>query len=445
MKPIKHMTLAAILSLLMAAAAMPQTVKFTEHKLKNGLRVILSEDHAAPTYSIAVTYDVGSRNERDGRTGFAHLFEHMMFQGSQNVGKGEHFVLIENNGGGMNGSTSNDRTEYHETLPANQIDLGLFLEADRMKSLVINQANLTNQIETVKEEKRQTHENQPYGRTFDTLFETAYDNFNYKHSVIGSMEDLSAATVKDVADFFKTYYAPNNAVLALVGDFKTSEVLAKIEKYFGDIPAQPAPKPPEMSEPVQKGERRKTLDDPLAQLTRIDIGYKIPAGNTPDFYALYVLGEILSTGQSSRFYRQLVKETQTAVQVGVGPDERRGPGLFIVDVVLTPGKDPAEVEKLIYAELERIKKDGVTDPELQKVRMEVKRGKVEQLEGTLYRAMALSSNAVYYNDANVINTGNDKLMSVTKEQIQRAARAYLTDTGRTVLITAPKPQAGGNK
>src|SRR5690242_19342023 len=214
MKPTKRLFAIALTFLLILPSAFGQAVKFTDHKLKNGLRIILSEDHSAPTYSISVTYNVGSRDERPGRTGFAHLFEHMMFQGSQNVGKGEHFVLIENNGGGMNGSTSSDRTEYHETLPANQLDLALFLEADRMKSLAINQANLDNQRETVKEEKRQSHDNQPYGQTFDTLFETAYDAFGYKHSTIGSMEDLNAANVKDVADFFKTYYAPNNAVLA---------------------------------------------------------------------------------------------------------------------------------------------------------------------------------------------------------------------------------------
>jgi zinc protease len=442
-KLIKYISLTALLSLLILPAANGQTVKFTEHKLKNGLRVILSEDHSAPTYSISVTYNAGSRDERDGRTGFAHLFEHMMFQGSENVGKGEHFVLIENNGGGMNGSTSSDRTEYHETLPANQLDLGLFLEADRMKSLVINQANLDNQRETVKEERRQRRDNQPYGQTFDTFFETAYDNFAYKHSTIGSMEDLNAATVKDVAEFFKTYYAPNNAVLVLVGDFKSADALAKVEKYFGGIPSQPAPPVPDMSESQQASERRKTLEDPLAQLVRIDIGWKIPPGNTPDFYAMYQLGEIISTGQSSRLYRKLVKDKQVAVQVGAGPDERRGPGLFIIDIVVTPGKDPAEVEKLIYEELEHIKNEGVTDTELQKVRMQVKRAKVEQLEGTLYRAQALGSNAVYYNDPNVINTGNDKLMDVSKDQIQKAARTYLTESNRTVLITIPKPKTGG--
>jgi len=429
--------------LLLVSSAMAQSVKFTEHKLKNGLRVILSEDHSAPTYSISVVYNAGSRDEHAGRTGFAHLFEHMMFQGSENVGKGEHFVLIENNGGGMNGSTNSDRTEYHETLPANQIDLGLYLEADRMRSLVINQANLDNQRETVKEERRQRYDNQPYGQTFDTLFETAYDSFPYKHSTIGSMDDLNAASVKDVSEFFKTYYAPNNAVLTLVGDFKSSEVLAKIEKYFANIPAQVPPPSPDMTEPKQTAERRKTVEDPLAQIPRIDMAWKIPQGNTPDWYALYVLGEILSTGQSSRFYQTLVREKQVALQEGAGPFERRGPSLFIVDLLVAPGKDLKEVEKLVYDELDRVKDQLVTDSELQKIKMEVKRGKVEQLEGTLYRAQALGENAIFYNDPNVINTGNDRLLSVTKEQIQKVARTYLTDTNRTVLITMPKPRTGG--
>src|SRR6266700_2639895 len=395
MKTTEHILVAAMMVLAPAFSVAAQTVKFTAPKLKNGLRVILSEDHAAPTYSIAVTYNVGSRDERDGRTGFAHLFEHMMFQGSQNVGKGEHFVLIENNGGGMNGSTSSDRTEYHETLPANQIDLGLFLESDRMKSLAINQANLDNQRETVKEEKRQTHDNQPYGQTFDTLFETAYDSFAYKHSTIGSMEDLNAATVKDVAEFFKTYYAPNNAVLTMAGDFKSDEALSKIEKYFGNVPSQPPPPAPDMTEPKQTAERRKTLDDPLAQLTRIDIAYKIPPGNTPDWYALAVLGDVLSTGQSSRLYQKLVREKQVALQANAGAMERRGPSLFIATLMVTPGKDPAEVEKLFYEEVERVKSETVTDAEMEKVRMSVRRGDVEQLQGTLYRAQALGENAVF--------------------------------------------------
>ncbi len=445
MKTIKHITTVLLIALFAAATASAQAVKFTEHKLKNGLRIILSEDHSAPTYSISVVYNAGSRDEREGRTGFAHLFEHMMFQGSENVGKGEHFIIIENNGGGMNGSTSFDRTEYHETLPANQIDLGLFLESDRMRSLVVNQANLDNQRETVKEEKRQTHDNQPYGQTWDTLFEYAYDNFSNKHSIIGSMDDLNAAALKDVTDFFKTYYAPNNAVLTLVGDFKSADVLARIEKYFGNIPAQSAPPAPNVAEPKQNGERRKTLEDPLAQIPRVSMAWRIPAGNTPDWYAMYVLGEILSTGQSSRFYQKLVREKQVAVEEGAGPFERPGPTVFVVDLLVAPGKDPKEAEKLVYEELEKVKNEFVTDNELQKIRMEVKRGKVEQLLGSLYRAEALGENVVYYNDPNVINTGNDKMMAVTKEQIQKAARTYLTEANRTVVTTVPKPPAGGGK
>ncbi|HSC43646.1 MAG TPA: pitrilysin family protein, partial [Candidatus Binatia bacterium] len=212
-------------------------VDFKEFRLKNGLRVLLAEDHSAPTYSICVTYNVGSRDERPGRTGFAHLFEHMLFQGSENVGKGEHFILVQNNGGSANGTTNIDRTNYFETLPANQLELGIFLEADRMRAPAITQANFNNQRLTVQEERRQSYDNRPYGKTYEAVIGLAYDNFGYKHSTIGSMEDLNAATIGDAEAFFKTYYAPNNAVLALVGDFKTDAALALIKKYFEKIPA----------------------------------------------------------------------------------------------------------------------------------------------------------------------------------------------------------------
>src|SRR5271167_1256555 len=212
----------------MAEARSATKIPIEQYTLKNGLRVVLSEDHSAPVYAISVTYNVGSRNERPGRTGFAHLFEHMMFQGSENVGKGEHFILIENNGGGMNGTTNTDRTNYFETLPANQLDLGLFLEADRMKSLAVTRANLDNQRNAVEEERRLRVDNQPYGKTSEVISDTAYDNFGYKHSTIGSMADLNAASLEELQNFFRIYYAPNNAVLALVGDFKKEEALAKI-------------------------------------------------------------------------------------------------------------------------------------------------------------------------------------------------------------------------
>src|SRR5919199_2724000 len=229
------------LAVLSAQAQGPRNVRvdFKETTLKNGLRVITVEDHSAPVIAVSVTYNVGSRDERQGRTGFAHLFEHMMFKGSENVGSGEHFYLIFNNGGTMNGTTNEDRTNYFEALPANQLDLALFLEADRMRSLAITKANLDNQRNAVQEERRLGIDNQPYGESGEVMQQTLYDNFAYKHTTIGSMEDLNAATVDDVAAFFKMYYAPNNAVLTVVGDFKTADALAKIRNDFESIPRQP--------------------------------------------------------------------------------------------------------------------------------------------------------------------------------------------------------------
>src|SRR5215217_612579 len=232
------------LAVLSAQAQGPRNVRvdFKETTLKNGLRVITVEDHSAPVVAISITYNVGSRNERKGRTGFAHLFEHMMFKGSENIGSGEHFLLVFNNGGTMNGTTNEDRTNYFEALPANQLDLAIFLEADRMKSLAITKDNLDNQRNAVQEERRLGVDNQAYGKTGEVLQELVYDNFAYKHSVIGSMDDLNAATVDDVAAFFKMYYAPNNAVLVLVGDVDTKKTMALVEKYFGVINPQPQPK-----------------------------------------------------------------------------------------------------------------------------------------------------------------------------------------------------------
>ena len=412
-----------------------------EYKLKNGLRVIMSEDHAAPTYAISVTYNVGSRDERPGRTGFAHLFEHMMFQGSENVGKGEQFILIDNNGGTMNGTTNQDRTNYFEALPSNQLDLGLFLEADRMRSLAINQANLDNQRNAVQEEKRLGDDNQPYGKTYETILDAVYESFPYKHTVIGSMEDLNAATVQDVADFFRIYYAPNNAVLTLVGDFKPEEALAKVKKYFESIPAQPAPPAPNTAEPEQKAERRKTIEDAFARTPRLDIVHKIPQANTPDYYALSVLGSVLSGGQSSRLYQKLVKEAQVATGAFGGPDFRRGPSTFSVVVLAQPGKDLAQIEQLVYAELERLKSEPVADWELDKARLSFRNGRAQGLQSTLSRAVTIGQYAVYFNDPNLINTYESKYNAVTKDDIQRVARTYFKDTNRTVVTTLPKPKA----
>jgi zinc protease len=255
------------------------------------------------------------------------------------------------------------------------------------------------------------------------------------------MEDLNAATVADVAAFFKTYYAPNNAVLVLVGDFKTNEVLAKIEKYFGGIPSQAPPPAVDMTEPEQTAERRKTIEDPLAQLTRLDIIYKVPPGNTPESYALAVAGDIMSGGQSSRLYQELVKEKEVVTSISAGPDERRGPSLFVIDALIRPGQDVAEVEKMIYAAIERLKNEPVTDLELEKVRMQVRVNEIERLSSTLSRATRLGQLAVFFNDPNLINTYGKKLSSVSKQQIQQAARTFLTESNRTVIVTIPKPAA----
>jgi predicted Zn-dependent peptidase len=419
----------------------PLEVPIQQYKLDNGLRVVFSEDHSAPTYGISITYNVGSHNERAGRTGFAHLFEHMMFQGSQNVGKGEHMILVENNGGDMNGTTTEDRTNYFESFASNQLDLGLFLEADRMRSLVISQANLDNQRNAVQEERRLGVDNQPYGKTSEVLQETVYDNFANKHSVIGSMEDLNAATVADVQDFFRVNYAPNNAVLTLVGDFQPQEALAKIKKYFGAIPAQPAPPAPDLAEQIQHGERRKTIDDPFAETPRLDIAFKTPPGQTGDWYALDVLAGALGAGQSSRLYQSLVKEKELAVNVFTFVDEHRGPSTFNVVVLARPGKDLKEVEKAVYAEIDRLKSEAIADWELQKVRMTNRRQTAQRMESTLYRSYLIGEMAVIFNDPNLVNTAFNKIQSVGKEDIQRVAKTYLTQDNRTVITTLPKPKA----
>ncbi len=413
-------------------------VDFKETTLKNGLRGLTVEDHSAPVVAISITYNVGSRNERKGRTGFAHLFEHMMFKGSENIGSGEHFMLVFNNGGTMNGTTNEDRTNYFEALPANQLDLALFLEADRMKSLAITKENLENQRNAVQEERRLGVDNQAYGKSQERMQELVYDNFAYKHSVIGSMEDLSAATVDDVAEFFKMYYAPNNAVLVLVGDFKTDEALAKIRANFESIPRQPDPPAVDMAEPAQKAERRDTLEDVLARAARVDIAHKAVQGNTADFYALQELSAVLQSGQSSRLYQLLVKEKEMVTSVFGFMDEKRGTGAFYTSATLRPNSKTEDVEAAIYAEIERLKKEPIADWELQKAKNTTRRNIINSLQSSLSRAITMGQYAVYYNEPGLINTRLDKVAAVTKEDVQRVANKYLADTNRTVVVTMPK-------
>jgi predicted Zn-dependent peptidase len=440
--------LAGIVALvLLGATALAQSalkpIQFSDTRLSNGLRVIIAEDHYAPVFAIAVSYAVGSKDERPGRTGFAHLFEHMMFKGSENIGSGEHFFLVFNYGGSMNGTTNSDRTNYYEILPKNQLDLGLFLEADRMKSLAITKENLDNQRNAVQEERRLRLDNQPYGKSQERFNEMAYDNFAYKHSVIGSMEDLNAATVDDVAAFFKTYYAPNNAVLALVGDLDTKATLAKVEKYFGSIPRQPAPKPVDLSEKDLTAERRESMADPLARVPQIVMGYRIPPGTHADVPALSVLGQILGSGESSRLYQVVVKEKELCTGVGAGAGARMGPSLFNVQCQVRAGKDITEAEAAINEVVAAAATAPVTEQELRRVRATGRRADVASRESALTRAIVLADSAVLFNDPNRINTLSAKLAAVTAADIQRVARTYLRPTNRIVMHTTPaaKPPA----
>jgi zinc protease len=421
-------------------------VEFKDVKLANGLRVLIAEDHTAPVISLAVTYNTGSRNERQGRTGFAHLFEHMMFKGSENVGTGEHMLLVFNNGGNLNGSTNEDRTNYFEELPANQIDLALFLEADRMRSLptAITKENLDNQRNAVQEERRLGVDNQPYGKTEEKFQETMYDNFTYKHSVIGSMDDLNAASVEDVIEFFRIYYAPNNAVLALVGDFRADEALAKIKKYFEAIPSHAAPPPVDSTEPEQTAERRFTMEDQLARLPQLAIGYKGFVGNTPDFYAMQVLNQALASGQSSRLYQRLVKEKELVTNISGFAREMRGPGYYQLTATLKPTTKFEEVEAVINEEIAKLQQEPIADWELAKAKNSARRFSVQALQSTLGVAIRLSQYGVYYNDPALINTQFEKVDAVTKADVQRVANKYLKVTNRTVAQTVPKPKAAGS-
>jgi zinc protease len=412
-----------------------------ESKLSNGLRVILVPDHTAPVYSINVSYNVGSRNERPGRTGFAHLFEHMMFQGSDNVGKGEHFLLVLNNGGGMNGNTTSDRTVYFEELPKNQLDLGLYLEADRMRSLAITQPNLDNQRAVVQEERRQSVDNQPYGHAYLDIDSLAFDNFAYKHSTIGSMADLNAASLDDVKDFFRTYYAPDNAVLVLVGDFDAADALAKVKKYFESIPSQPAPPKVDLSEDDHYGERRETIYDPLVRLPQVIQAYRIPPGDTADNFAMQTLATILSSGQSSRFYQHLVKEKQLATSVSAEPDERIGPSLFYILGTPRPGVKVEDLEKAIDDEIAAVVKDGVTPEELSKARAQELRHFIDTRRSSLQTANDIGEDAVLYNDPQLINTLTDKEAAVTVDQIHAAAKKYFVRDQLAVVTTLPVPKA----
>ncbi len=405
--------------------------------LENGLRVILNQDASVPVVSVSVYYDVGSRNEPEGRTGFAHLFEHMMFQGSENVPKAAHFQYISNAGGTMNGTTSSERTNYFETLPASELPLALWLESDRMRSLNVTQENLDNQREAVKEEKRLRYDNQPYVNGFLRLFEMSFKNPANSHSTIGSMEDLDAATVDDVREFFRIYYAPNNAVLSVAGDFDRTEIGDLIEKYFATIPSQPSPPPVDVSEPEGVAERQGVFVDKLAPVPAFALGWKIPERRLPAFYALSLASHLLFEGESARLYQKLVKGEESVVQIQGGIDERRGPsGVFIV-VIPKPDHDGAQIRDSIFQEITDLATRGPSDEEMEKLRNNLFNGAVRSRQSSQYRSQQLAEFALYDGDPELFNTDLQNYLDVTPAQIRDAVKTYLDTDDRVLLDIVP--------
>ncbi len=433
---------ALVLGLSTLARAGPQLVppplSFQVTTLKNGLRVITHEDHSAPVVNLQVWYHVGSKDERPGRTGFAHLFEHLMFKGSRNVGPEEHAELIKSIGGVENAYTSEDVTVYWQTFPSHYLEMVLWLEADRMASLAITEENFHAEREVVKEERRLRIENPPYGRVLEVLYANAFDVHPYKHIVIGSMDDLNAATVEDVREFFETYYVPNNATLVIVGDFDTRQALAWVEKYFGNIPRGKRPIPRvTVKEPPKTRERRLTerMTVPLPALVA---GYYMPEEAHPDASPLKVLSRLLSVGQSSRLYRKLVYDLRIAAGVfGMG-NFTEHPNLFFAGAILNPGHTPEEAEKAIVEELERLKTEPVPARELEKAKNQMLAEILFARQSNQGKADALGRAAVLLKDPAHVNADVERLLAVTPREIQRVARRYFTETNRIVLTILPQ-------
>jgi predicted Zn-dependent peptidase len=412
-------------------------VEIEEYTLANGLRVVLNAHNAIPVVSIAVYYNVGSRNEREGRTGFAHLFEHMMFQGSENVPKAGHFQYIMKAGGTMNGTTSSERTNYFETLPANQLPLALWLESDRMRSLAVTQENLDNQREAVKEEKRLRYDNQPYGQIFDLINEMIYKNFANSHSTIGSMEHLDDATVEDVQEFFRIYYAPNNAVLTLSGAFEIETAKQLIETYFGDIPSQALPPELDVSEPTEVAATYKEWEDKLAPFPAFLIGWKIPKRRSPEFNALYLAGKILYDGDSSRLYQKLVKGEESVIQLFGFTDERRGPSSIFVGAIPKPDKDLSKIRETIMQEIHDLAAHGPTAEEMEKIKNQLVNDAVRTRQSSMSRAQQIAEYALYDGDPRLINSDLNELLAVKAEEIRHAVGVYLNTDNRALLDVVP--------
>jgi predicted Zn-dependent peptidase len=413
--------------------AQGKKIEFEEYTLKNGMHVILHEDHSTPIVAVTVMYHVGSKNEDPTRTGMAHFFEHLLFEGSENIGRGEYTRYIENAGGVLNANTSNDRTFYYEILPSNQLELGLWLESERLLHAKVENVGIETQREVVKEEKRQRIDNQPYGNLLEETMKRAYTQHPYRWTTIGSMEHLDAAQEQEFIDFYKTFYVPENAVLSLAGDFDSKETKKLIEKYFGSIPRGTKEVPrPTVVEPASTAEVRDTIFG-KDQLPLVLMAYRIPAQGTSDYYAVDLLNQILSGGASSRLNRAVVEDKQLALFCSAFSFGLEDPGLTMAFALANMGVAPSEVEGAMLIEIDRLKNELISEQELQKLQNQIENGFISSNASVAGIAESLANYHMYFGDAQLINNEVDRYNAVTAEDIRAAARKYYTPENRVVL------------
>jgi zinc protease len=420
------------------AAVRPPRLDYTTTTLPNGLRVVFLEDHSTPIVHLEVWYHVGSKNERPGRTGFAHFFEHMMFKGSKNVEPEGHPSYISSVGGQSNAYTNEDATVFWETVPAQYLPLILWLEADRMASLRIDEKAFKNEREVVKEERRMRIENQPYGRLQEIIADQSFTVHPYKHPVIGSMKDLDAASVADVREFFQTYYVPNNATAVLVGDFDSKEALGLVTQYLGRVPTSDQPVPRDIpKEPAQTREKRVTLTDEWP-LPAVIVAHHITFDGNQDSYPLHIASKILSDGQSSRIYRKLVYEKGLALAAFGGGNIIEDPNLFFAVAIVQPGHTTEEATNALIAELDKLREEPVTAAELQQAKNQFARDYILGRESNQNKAEQLGHAAVIHGDLKTADGEFDIFQNMTVADVQRVARTYFTPENRTVITILPK-------
>ncbi len=438
-------TVAALLALdpTAGAATRPPKLNYTMTTLPNGLKVVFLEDHSTPIVHAEIWYHVGSKNEKMGRTGFAHLFEHMMFKGSKNVEPEGHPSWISSVGGQSNAYTTEDATVFWQTFPAQYLPLVLWLEADRMASLRIDEKVFQTEREVVKEERRMRVENQPYGRLNEIIYDQAFTVHPYKHPTIGSMADLEAASIADVRDFFRTYYVPNNATLVLVGDFDVKEAQALVTQYLGRVPKSDRPVPRDIPvEPPSTKERRVKLEESWP-LPAVAIAHHITFDGHPDSYPLHIASKVLSDGQSSRIYRKLVYEKRLALAAFGGGNIIEDPNLFFAVAIVQPGKTTEETINALTEELDRLKKEPITAAELQQAKNQFARDYILGRESNKDKASTLGHAVVIHDDITTADGEFDIFMNTTAADVQRVAQKYFTAENRLVLTIMPTGAGSG--